>query len=110
MAERGRRARAKSPLPRLPLSSYRDSPRTLATSEARRLGAAFPHSITRRAGRRQTAGDEYGDLGSRTVKTLRRLRRSSGKTYPEALDEVGHAAQIHLEFVPRAEHRMPLFR
>ncbi len=52
MAERGR-ARAKPPRARLPLSSCRDSLRTLATSEARRLGAAFPHSITRRAGWRQ---------------------------------------------------------
>ena len=53
MAETGRRARAKSPRARLRLSSCRDSPRTLATSEARRLGAAFPRLITRRAGRPQ---------------------------------------------------------
>ena len=46
---------------------------------------------------------------NRTI-TAHRLRRSSGKTYPEALDEIGHAAQIHVEFVPRRVFACPAHR
>ena len=105
MAERGR-ARAKPPRARLPLSSCRDSLRTLATSEARRLGAAFPHSVTRRvrpAARSFADGSRAGDQERRRVDFPR--QRSQGRAGRGAEKGARQARSRRLERQDRSRGR-----